>query len=65
VVDILYKTVEGSSPIFSELRILDVGAGNGMVGEKLLEYGVARLVGLDISEAAYKALERDRPARTL
>jgi hypothetical protein len=27
-----------------------------MVGEKLLEYGVARLVGLDISETAYKAL---------
>jgi len=61
VVETLYVTAGTSSSRFSELRVLDVGAGNGMVGEKLYEYGVARLVGLDISEMAYKALERDRP----
>jgi len=61
VVETLYRTVETFSPPFSELRVLDIGAGNGMVGERLSEYGVARIVGLDISEMAYKALERDRP----
>jgi len=61
VVETLYRTVGTSSPPFSELRVLDLGAGNGMVGERLFEYGVARIVGLDISEMAYKALERDRP----
>lgn len=61
IVETLYLTVGTSSPPFSELRILDLGAGNGMVGERLFEYGVARIVGLDISEMAYKALERDRP----
>lgn len=61
VIETLYNTVESSSVPFSELRILDFGAGNGMVGERLFECGVARIVGLDISEMAYKALERDRP----
>ncbi len=61
IVETLYLTVGTSSPPFSELRVLDLGAGNGMVGERLFEYGVARIVGLDISEIAYKALERDRP----
>jgi len=62
VVETLYLTVGASFlPRFSELRVFDIGAGNGMVGEKLYEYGVARIVGLDISEMAYKALERDRP----
>ena len=61
VVETLRLTIGTSSPRFSELRVIDLGAGNGMVGEKLYEYGVARLVGLDISEMAHKALERDRP----
>ncbi len=61
VVETLRSTVGTSSPSFSELRVLDLGAGNGMVGERLFEYGVARIVGLDICEMAYKALERDRP----
>jgi len=61
IVETLYLTVGTSSPPFSELRVLDLGAGNGMVGERLFECGVARIVGLDISEMAYKALERDRP----
>lgn len=43
------------------LRVLDFGAGNGMMGEQLFTSGVSRLVGLDISEAARAALERDRP----
>src|SRR5215210_1128127 len=46
----------------SGLRVLDVGAGNGMVGEELQrELGVGHLVGVDIIEEAEMAAERDRP----
>jgi len=46
---------------FSELRVLDLGAGNGMMGEQLRKKGVARLVGADIIPEAKEATERDRP----
>jgi SAM-dependent methyltransferase len=46
----------------SDLRVLDVGAGNGMVGEEFQrELGVGSLVGVDIIEEAEMAAERDRP----
>jgi len=44
-----------------DLRVLDVGAGNGMVGEELQEMGVDQIVGVDIIEEAAQATERDRP----
>ncbi len=43
------------------LRILDVGAGNGMVGEELRGIGAAHVVGCDILPEAAAAAERDRP----
>lgn len=46
----------------SELRVLDLGAGNGMMGEVLKRDGVARLVGADIIPEARDAAYRDRPA---
>ena len=46
---------------FTELRVLDLGAGNGMMGEKLREHGVSRLVGVDIIPEAKEAAVRDRP----
>ena len=46
---------------FSELRVLDLGAGNGMMGEQLRKHGVARLVGVDIIPEAKEATDRDRP----
>ncbi len=61
VIDTFYHTIGSSAPPFSELRVLDLGAGNGIVGEQMFDHGVARIVGLDISEMAAKALERDRP----
>ena len=48
------------SPI-DRLRVLDVGAGNGMVGEQLFSAGVADAVGVDIIPEAEQAARRDRP----
>ena len=45
----------------STLRVLDLGAGNGMVGEELADIGVEFMVGVDIMEAAAEATLRDRP----
>jgi len=44
-----------------DLRVLDLGAGNGLVGEQLRTVGVDHLVGVDITPAAGMAAERDRP----
>jgi predicted TPR repeat methyltransferase len=44
-----------------ELRVLDLGAGNGMVGEELADLGTNFIVGVDIIEGAAEATERDRP----
>jgi len=61
VSEILKTAVSQSEDNFSELRVLDLGAGNGIMGETLKKYGVSRLVGADIIPEAYEALERDRP----
>jgi SAM-dependent methyltransferase len=42
-----------------ELRVLDLGAGNGMVAEELAMSGVRRMVGVDIIQAAADAARRD------
>jgi 2-polyprenyl-3-methyl-5-hydroxy-6-metoxy-1,4-benzoquinol methylase len=44
-----------------ELRVLDLGAGNGIVGEELADMGANFIVGVDIIEEAAEATERDRP----
>lgn len=44
-----------------DFRVLDVGAGNGMVGDELRHLGVESIVGIDITPAAKQAAERDRP----
>ncbi|MGI8429306.1 MAG: class I SAM-dependent DNA methyltransferase [Solirubrobacteraceae bacterium] len=45
----------------SALTVLDLGAGNGMVGEQLAELGASSIVGVDLIEQAAIATERDRP----
>lgn len=62
VAEILESSVAQSNQNFSELRVLDLGAGNGMMGEELKRYGVSRLVGVDIIRDAELATERDRPS---
>ncbi len=61
VSSILYSTVNQTVENFSELRVLDLGAGNGMMREELKKHGVARLIGVDIIPEAYEATLRDRP----
>ncbi|CAN0514168.1 unnamed protein product, partial [Phaeothamnion confervicola] len=45
----------------ASIRVLDLGAGNGLVGEALAKAGVKTLVGVDILDAARRAVRRDRP----
>lgn len=56
--ELLSKVLLNNNEHINGLRVLDLGAGNGMVGELL---DAARVVGIDISEAARIACERDRP----
>ncbi len=44
-----------------DLTVLDLGAGNGMVGECLTAMGCGTVVGVDILQEAADAAERDRP----
>lgn len=48
----------GQSP--EDLRVLDLGAGNGMVGDELQSLGVKTIVGVDIIPEARAAAMRDR-----
>ena len=43
------------------LTLLDFGAGNGMVGERIADLGVDAIVGLDLLPEARDAALRDRP----
>ncbi len=61
VTSILESSVRQSDDNFAELRVLDLGAGNGMMGEALKKHGVSRLIGVDIIPEAYDATIRDRP----
>jgi SAM-dependent methyltransferase len=45
----------------SALRVLDLGAGNGMVAEELRAMGSSALLGVDILPEAAAAAARDRP----
>lgn len=59
--DILKKSLDANGENFTEMRVLDLGAGNGMMGDVLKACGVARLVGSDIIPEAREACFRDRP----
>ena len=50
---------DGADP--GTLALLDVGAGNGMVGERASELGIDSIVGLDLLPEARDAALRDRP----
>ncbi len=58
---LLLDQLEQTDAEAPDLRVLDVGAGNGMVGEELQSLGARTIVGVDIIEEAEMAAERDRP----
>jgi len=54
--------INKSNKKVDSLRVLDFGAGNGMVGEALLsQMDCELMIGVDILPEAKKATERDRP----
>ncbi|MFN2308318.1 MAG: class I SAM-dependent methyltransferase [Gammaproteobacteria bacterium] len=61
VAEILKSSVDQTRMSLTELRVLDLGAGNGLMGEALNDYGVSRMIGVDIIPEAREAAERDRP----
>lgn len=61
VAESLKNTIDVNKSHFTELKVLDLGAGNGMMGEELKKTGVARLIGVDIVQEAKDATDRDRP----
>jgi len=61
VVDMLADVMADFSENPQQLRVLDVGAGNGMVGDELKALGIEKIVGLDIIREAKQAAQRDRP----
>lgn len=61
VCSLLEKELKHSSLKISDLNVLDIGAGNGMVGEQLKKAGVKSVTGIDVIDEAADATERDRP----
>lgn len=61
VAELLHDSLLSECVSYSELRVLDLGAGNGMMAERLRNLGVARIVGADILPEARDAAYRDRP----
>jgi predicted TPR repeat methyltransferase len=58
---LLARALEEQGVDPAELRVLDVGAGNGMVGEEIRALGAGAVYGVDIIEEAAQAAARDRP----
>ena len=61
VSNLLESVVRESGESLEEFHVLDVGAGNGMVGDELQDLGVRSIIGIDIIPAAKEATNRDRP----
>jgi SAM-dependent methyltransferase len=61
VVNLLEETLVREDRDPKQLRVFDLGAGNGMVAEELDGIGADSIVGVDLLEEAKEAAERDRP----
>ena len=61
IADVLLRVAELETREPHLLRVLDLGAGNGIVGEELRARGVDVLVGTDSARKAGTAAARDRP----
>lgn len=60
VCESLKKVVQEAGVESKDLSVLEIGAGNGMVGEELRLIGIPRVVGIDILIEAKIAAYRDR-----
>ena len=61
VVDLLGEQLRATKVKPSRLTVLDFGAGNGLVGERLADLSIDAIVGVDLLPAARDAALRDRP----
>jgi predicted TPR repeat methyltransferase len=61
VVGLLCEALRENEASTTDLRVLDLGAGNGMVADELDARGADALVGIDIIPEARRAALRDRP----
>jgi hypothetical protein len=61
VCGLLQKHIEQERQTNEPIVALDVGAGNGIVGEQLVDLGAEAIVGIDIIDEAAEAAQRDRP----
>lgn len=61
VTHMLAMILEDSPPPIEKLRVLDLGAGNGIVAERLRKHGVKYVLGLDLLPEAEVAARRDHP----
>ena len=61
VCDLLREQLVAGDHDPAALTVLDLGAGNGMVGECLKKLGSGTVVGVDILPEAAEATMRDRP----
>jgi len=61
VVNLLQSVIEEGGENIEDQKVLDVGAGNGMVGDELATRGVEHMIGVDLIPEAREATLRDRP----
>ena len=59
--DLLERELSEAGTDPASLSVLDLGAGNGMMGEQLASLKAKRIVGIDIIPEAAQAAKRDRP----
>ncbi|KPA15618.1 methyltransferase, partial [Candidatus Magnetomorum sp. HK-1] len=57
----LANELQKTSFTISQLTILELGAGNGIAGEFLKNFGAKKIYGIDIIDEAYDAMNRERP----
>lgn len=61
VAKLLKEKTQQDDILPENMRVLDLGAGNGLVGEHLVNLGAGLVVGVDIIPEAAAAADRDRP----
>jgi 2-polyprenyl-3-methyl-5-hydroxy-6-metoxy-1,4-benzoquinol methylase len=61
IVNLLMSVLADWPTDADDLRVLDLGAGNGIVGSELRSAGVREVVGLDLISEAEMAARRDHP----